>query len=113
MSTNKNEQNIDATSINATNATNNSCVILEEPVITPKMLAYYHPIKPFTEVWFDQTTEWYNTKLVQSGIQYPKEWFMISEIPDEPFGLYTLFGSMGGYVTISGKDSYICRISAK
>jgi hypothetical protein len=91
-------------------------VVIEEPnnpPAQPNMLAYYHPknggdIKEFvTEVWFDQNTSWFKNELVPSGIQYPTEWFMIMEIPENPNGNYRLAGSMGGSVTVAGTAPYI------
>ena len=60
-----------------------------------------------TQIWFDQNTSWYKNKLVPSGINYPSEWFMVVDIPDEPTGNYRLAGSFGGSVTIPGTDQII------
>ena len=91
-------------------------MVIEEPAYQPtqpNMLSYYHPknggeIQEFlTEVWFDQNTSWFKNQLVPSGIQYPTEWFMIMEIPDDPNGNYRLAGSFGGSITIAGNAPYI------
>ena len=91
-------------------------LVIEEPnnpPVQPNMLAYYHPknggdIKEFvTEVWFDQNSSWFKNKLLPSGIQYPTEWFMIMEIPENPNGNYRLAGSMGESVTVAGTAPYI------
>jgi len=85
----------------------------KNPAIYSNMLAYYHPknggnMKEYiTEIWFDQNTSWYKSKLVPSGIKYPSEWFMVLDIPDDPMGNYRLVGSFGSSVTIPGTDQLI------
>lgn len=92
-------------------------IVIEEPAIKPtldsSMLASYHPknggkLKNFTKVWFDQSTTFYE-RLVNSGINYPSEWFMLVDLPDDPNGSYRLAGSVGGSVTVSGLDKIISK----
>ena len=80
------------------------------------MLAYYHMsdkgLQKFTKVWFDKNSSWYKNKLVPSGIKYPSEWFLLTEIPDDPWNDYRLTGSFGGSVTVSGNFKCIGRIGS-
>ena len=97
-------------------------IILEEPAATVSlstdMLGYYHPknggeMKKFSRVWFDQNTDWFKNELVPSGIPYPKEYFCILDIPENPGGMYKLFGSVGGSVQIPGNKRVISRFDKK
>ena len=80
--------------------------------ISPNMLAFYHKknggtLTKFDEIYFDQNTDWFQKKLILSGISYPKDFFYIAEIPDSPNGIYRLGGSTGGSVKITGSDKII------
>jgi len=100
-------------------------IILEEPAATvtavrlsKDMLGYYHTknggeMKKFSRIWFDQYTDWFENELVPSGIPYPKEYFCILDIPENPGGMYKLFGSVGGSVQIPGNKRVISRFNKK
>ena len=102
------------------NGEDHQCILLEKPplktTLYPSMLAYYHSknggeMKNWSRVWFDQTTNWFKTELKLSGIQYPKEWFYIGDIPNDPEGVYRLGGSFGGSVKLLGTLPYISQFT--
>ena len=97
-------------------------IILEEPAasvsLSTDMLGYYHSknggeMKQFSRIWFNQNTDWFKNELVPSGIPYPKEYFCILDIPENPGGMYKLFGSVGGSVQIPGNKRVISRFDKK
>ena len=79
------------------------------------MLAYYHPknggkMQIKSKIWFDQTSDWYKSILVPSGIQRIKDWFMVHEIPNNPDGKYKLCGMMRGCLYLSGTLEIVAKM---
>ena len=76
------------------------------------MLGYYHPknggkMQIKSKIWFDQTSDWYKSILVPSGIQRIKDWFMVHEIPNNPDGKYKLGDNLS--ITVNFDERVIIK----